>query len=289
MKADITRYPIEQALNSSSCAVVIADASEKDFPLIYVNKAFEEITGYSAEETVGRNCRFLQKEDTEQPGVQELRKAIRNHEACRTILRNYRKDGKLFWNELRISPVFNSEKKLTHYIGVQTDVTKEREASEELEQYRKHLEALVEQRTAQVNEKNSALKEIVGQLEYEKNQFKENILKNTDELIIPLIKKLKRRLRLPEDQKVLDLIERNIADLTDSFGNRISRKMYALSPREIEICNMIRSGMSSKDMADTLHTSLSTIENQRNVIRKKLGISTKKVNLTTFLQQINNT
>lgn len=131
-----------QALEATSCGVVISDCKQEGNPLIYVNSAFTEITGYSSEESVGQNCRFLQGEDTEQPQLEILRHAIRNGKDCKVILRNYRKDASMFFNELIISPVRNETGELTHFIGVQNDVTEREIATRELSKTRSNKVAV---------------------------------------------------------------------------------------------------------------------------------------------------
>ncbi len=127
-----------EAMASVTSGVTICDARQSDLPLIYVNAGFEQITGYSAAESIGRNCRFLQGDDREQEGLTLLRRALGNEQPCKVRLRNYRKDGKLFWNELHLSPVRDDQGKLTHFVGIQIDVTarvldrKRLEASDEL-------------------------------------------------------------------------------------------------------------------------------------------------------------
>lgn len=112
-----------RAIESTSCGVVISDIQQNDNPLIYVNSGFENVTGYSRDEVLGKNCRFLQGEDTYQPQLDILRHAIKAHKDCKVVLRNYRKDGTMFYNELYISPVRSDDGNVTHFIGVQTDVT----------------------------------------------------------------------------------------------------------------------------------------------------------------------
>ncbi len=112
-----------EAIASVASGVTIADARHPDLPLIYVNRGFERITGFSAKEAVGRSCRFLQAHDRDQEQLEILRKALREGEPCNVRLRNYRKDGSLFWNELHISPVRSAGGELTHFIGIQIDVT----------------------------------------------------------------------------------------------------------------------------------------------------------------------
>ncbi|MEH2114411.1 PAS domain S-box protein [Nostoc sp.] len=113
----------ERALAATSNGIIIADARLAYNPVIYVNHAFEQITGYSATEVIGQNCRFLQRTDTQQPALNELRSSLQAGTSCKVVLRNYRKDGNLFWNELSISPIYDENGKLSHFIGIQTDIS----------------------------------------------------------------------------------------------------------------------------------------------------------------------
>jgi PAS domain S-box-containing protein len=112
-----------QAIEASPSGISIADARLPDMPLIYINPAFEVNTGYSVTDAIGRNCRFLQGTDRDQPGVQHIRQAIQQEKNCSVVLRNYRKDGTLFYNELNLAPIHNEHGELTHYVGISTDVT----------------------------------------------------------------------------------------------------------------------------------------------------------------------
>jgi PAS domain S-box-containing protein len=133
-------------MESTSCGISIADVSEPEMPLIYLNKAFTEMTGYSAEEVLGQNCRFLQDEDRDQEARHTIRKAIDTGESCTVILKNYTKEGKPFWNELIISPVHNEQGNLTHYVGIQNDVTEREDARMEVISQRDRLEELNEEK-----------------------------------------------------------------------------------------------------------------------------------------------
>ena len=114
----------ERAVAASSEGIVVTDPNRPDAPIVYVNPAFEEITGYSAAEVLGRNCRFLQGEDRDQPQLGILRSALEAGRECSVVLRNYRKDGTPFWNELSVSPVFDEDGgRLLNHVGVQKDVT----------------------------------------------------------------------------------------------------------------------------------------------------------------------
>ena len=125
---------LERAIAASSNGIVITDATLPDHPLVYINPGFERITGYRTEEVMGQNCRFLQGSDRDQPALTELRAALQEDRECCVVLRNYRKDGTLFWNEFSISPVRDATGNLTHYIGVHRDITQLKQAEAALKQ-----------------------------------------------------------------------------------------------------------------------------------------------------------
>jgi PAS domain S-box-containing protein len=115
---------MQHAIDSSSNCIIITGLADKDYPIIYANEAFSRTTGYSMQEVLGHNCRFLQRDDRNQPDVAELRAALQSNRDAHAILRNYRKDGSLFWSEIYISPIHDKQGRITHYVGVQNDVTR---------------------------------------------------------------------------------------------------------------------------------------------------------------------
>ncbi|WP_255437700.1 PAS domain-containing protein [Thalassobacillus sp. CUG 92003] len=115
---------IKASIDYVGAGVVITDPSKEDNPIIYVNRGFEEMTGYQAQEVLGRNCRFLQGEETESAAVTTLRNALEKQEQVNVELKNYRKDGSSFWNELQIYPVYMETMEQTYFVGVQRDVSK---------------------------------------------------------------------------------------------------------------------------------------------------------------------
>lgn len=118
------------AIEASSQGIIIVDAQAEDMPIIYANPAFTDITGYAADEVIGRNCRFLHGDDTDQPGLNAIRQAVAERREGVAAIRNYRKDGTAFWNELLVAPVFDSRQVLTHFVGIQRDISVRRSAEQ---------------------------------------------------------------------------------------------------------------------------------------------------------------
>ena len=134
---------LQMMINASNDGISVAEREgERDNILIYVNPAFERLTGYTSEETLYQDCRFLQAGDRDQESLKLIREALRTNGSCREVLRNYRKDGTPFWSELSLSTVKNAEDGQTYFIGVQKDVT---------------IQVRAQQRVAQLEAKVAAL------------------------------------------------------------------------------------------------------------------------------------
>lgn len=202
----------KQAIEFSPTGFSIADARLPDLPLIYINPAFEKKTGYTALEAIGRNCRFLQGDDRDQPGVHRIREAIKAEQPVTEVIRNYRKDGTLFYNELNLAPIHDENGELTHYVGISTDVTERVLAEEkiqaqnrallvanqELAVARQQAEAIAQLRTqflaTMSHELRTPLNAIIGyteiqlagmtgELTEEQRDYQERVLANADHLL----------------------------------------------------------------------------------------------------------
>lgn len=138
---------LQLVVNASNDGICVAEQEGDDNILIYVNHAFEMLTGYKTDDILYQDCRFLQKDDRDQPGLDAIRQAVKEGVPCRQVIRNYRKDGSLFWNELSITPVFNEADQLTYYIGIQKDVTEQVAAQQKVAE----LEAEISRLRAQLN------------------------------------------------------------------------------------------------------------------------------------------
>jgi PAS domain S-box-containing protein len=144
----------ERALESTAEGVVISDCMQPGMPIIYVNKAFTAVTGYGYDEVVGHNCRFLQGADTDPAAKQSIRKALADECSCMVEILNYRKDGTSFWNRLSITPVRDDQGRTTHFVGIQSDITRRRQAEDSLRaanaQLNRDLQAAAEIQQAQL-------------------------------------------------------------------------------------------------------------------------------------------
>ncbi|MDP3010403.1 MAG: PAS domain-containing protein [Methylococcales bacterium] len=119
---------LDQCVNG----ITLSDPDLEDMPIIYANKAFEDLTGYSQDEIIGHNCRFLQGEDREQDARYQIAEALKKSEPVDVTLRNYRKDGTLFFNHLKVVPLFDRKQRVLYYLGVQYDITEQVNANNQI-------------------------------------------------------------------------------------------------------------------------------------------------------------
>lgn len=128
-----------KATNTANEGITISAMDQPDRPLIFINDGFERLTGYSKDDVIGKNCRFLQGDQTDTAPVDELRRAIKNGERTTVELLNYKKDGTPFWNRLSITPLKDKNRVTTHYVGVQSDITVQRETQRKLKEANREL------------------------------------------------------------------------------------------------------------------------------------------------------
>lgn len=131
-----------RVMDGAGVGITIADATDPDLPLVYVNGAFEAATGYDRDSVLGRNCRFLQGDRTDPSTVERIREAIAAEEPISVEIRNYRASGESFWNDLDIVPVVDDSGDVTHFFGVQEDVTERRRREADLERYEQVIQSI---------------------------------------------------------------------------------------------------------------------------------------------------
>ncbi len=146
-----------RTMDETPLGISIADAARDDLPLIYVNDGFCDLTGYSREEILGRNCRFLQGEETSEKTVTEIRDALETAHPLTVELRNYRKDGSMFWNQLSLTPIQDDDGTVTHFLGFQKDITQRKVFEQEKTLFEKQ---------ADVSEQAVVVTDAEGTIEY---------------------------------------------------------------------------------------------------------------------------
>ena len=150
----VTEAVKQQAMDAAPVGITLTDPSLPDNPLVYVNDAYERITGYRREEVIGRNCRLLQGPETREAPVAKMRAAVAEAEPVTVTLRNYRKDGELFWNRVELAPLFDDDGEVAFYVGFQLDVTR-----------RKHAERAARERARAYRDERMALEAVLSRVD----------------------------------------------------------------------------------------------------------------------------
>jgi PAS domain S-box-containing protein len=158
------------AVEMTRMPMVLTDPNQPDNPIVFANRAFQDLTGYTQEEIVGRNCRFLQGAQTDREKVRELRDAVAEHRPVSVELLNYKRDGTPFWNGVFVAPVFGSDNKLLYFFASQLDVTRRHSAEQSFRQAQK-MEAIGQLTAGLAHDFNNLLQVISGSLELLRNKL----------------------------------------------------------------------------------------------------------------------
>jgi len=159
------------------------------------------------------------------------------------------------------------------------DITAQRAAEQELVRSREELKIHV----TEVHERNTALKVLLAQREYDRGEFEERIMENVRTLILPYLEKLKAQRLAAQEEAFLNIVETNLLQITSTFSRRLSSRFHGLSPQEIRIANLVKEGRQDKEIMETLNISFETVKTHRQNIRKKLGIYGKRGSLRMHL------
>ncbi len=252
-----------------------------DCTFSFVNEAHCRYFGLKREEIIGRNfLTFTVKED-HKAILKRIASLSPEHPVNTHEERVVIPGGEQRWQEWSNRGIFDEWGRLVEVQSVGRDITQRKKAELALTASEKDLRA----QKAILERKNIALREILDQIEIEKKEIKDAVIANLDTLLFPILQKLKSE-GPQSHSKYIHLLERSLEGLASSFGRKISQTSLKLTPREIDICNMIKNGLSSKEIAGLLYLSLKTISLHRQNIRRKCKIRNQKINLATFLQSL---
>lgn len=262
-------------LESSPDAITMTDANAV---ILECNQATLDLHGYSSkEEMIGAESFQMIAPQDRARAAQNLRRTVKYGVVMNVEYSFLKKDGTQIPGELSASVIKDSAGEIVGFVAVVKDISDRKRAENAL----LTSKSLLKMRTEELEQKNIALKEIVAQIEMEKRRIREDIKTNVSAVLHPILENLSHH----QDTKIyVGLLKHHLDRLTSGFGTRVTDKDLGLTPREIEICNMIKGGLASKEISQLLHISLTTVERHRKNIRKKLKITNKNVNLAGYLQ-----
>jgi len=242
------------------------------------NHGAEVIYGWSSNEVIDKNITLIIPED-KRPEKDDMRdRLIKGEKVISFETNRITKDGRILDIWLTLGGLMDKDGELNAISTIERDITGRKNAEKAL----RESEAKLREQKYVLEQKNATLRELLEQIEIEKKIIKDQIYANVENLLLPIFKKIKGS--KSANKKYLELLENNLKELTSSFGLKITDSHLRLSPREVEICNMIKQGFTSKEISETLNIAYKTVERHRNNIRRKLGIVKKSMNLVTFLQ-----
>jgi PAS domain S-box-containing protein len=243
------------------------------------NKGAERLFGYSAKEALGKHISFVYPEDQRQFLEKEVIRPLKEKGEYDVEVRMRTKSGKDFHAHLSLSLLRDREGSVTGMIGYSLDITERKRAEEMLRQSTEQLEM---EREA-LERKNVTLREILDQIDAEKNALKQQIATNVEQAIIPTLLRLKESSH-PSQKRSFEMLEKDLREIVTPFLHTLKDKYAKLSPRELEVCRLVKNGLTSKEIAEALSLSVMTIHKYRELIRKKLGLVKNGTNLQTYLQ-----
>ncbi|HDL64087.1 MAG TPA: PAS domain S-box protein, partial [Proteobacteria bacterium] len=245
-----------------------------DYTHTFVNKAYCDYFGHPPEEMLGHNFMIMIPEDYRSVLDGKLRNLSAENPFMTHEEHTVSESGEDRWQQWSDRAIFDDSGRLVEFQAVGRDIT-------EL----KKVERVLLKREKELEQKNIALKEVLEQIGMEKQNIRDEIVANVENLLLPILNKL----RLESSQiegKYLDLFQCTLEEITSSFGKRINLPSFQLTRREIEVCSMIKTGLSSKEIAELLHISPNTVGRHRNKIRSKLNLIKSNHNLSTYLSSI---
>jgi PAS domain S-box-containing protein len=266
------RKQFEEAID----AIFLADLGTG--MLVDCNMAASKLVERGKSEIIGKHQSFLHPAEDIKDGVSKTFKSHTTGESSELLEdRVITKSGQIKDVAIRASKITIEGKEVMQ--GIFRDITKRKQAEEALKVREKELEI----KTKNLEEINAALNVLLKKREEDKKELEEKVLQNLQQLIEPYMAKLKLSGLDNGQQALVSILESNLKDMTSSFAYRLSSKHLNLTPKEIKVANLIKQGMTSKEICDILGSSEKVIAFHRQNIRKKLGLLNQKVNLKSYL------
>jgi len=257
----------------------------KDGKLFWVNSTVCDVTGYTVEECLKMPdypMSIIHESDRER-ARQSLYIAASQGREGSEVLKIVCKDGTNKWVRTTWGPLYDEAEENLGYRARIEDITKYKRIEQELQNCQDNMIIMVQQRTAALEKENKALKNLLEQRQKERVELEESILVNVNKMLKPHIDALKEELSNPIEASHLNMIEFLLDELTSSFTKKLSSNIYNLTAKQIKIANLIREGLTTKEIAFILNTSVRAINFHRDNIRHKLGLHGKKESLTGYL------
>jgi PAS domain S-box-containing protein len=301
-------------LNNAPNPIIVINS---DTSIHYINPAFEQITGFASSELIGRKTPYPWWREEEQRTIAKDFKQAMDDGAKRLEELFRKKNGENFWVEIT-SRVVTTDGRFKYSLANWVDITNIKRVEKELRRHRDQLEEMVLERTAELtrsNERlqqeimehertaevlkkreqeldiksryledaNTALKVLLKHREDDKDELQENIVSNVKELIMPYVGKLRMVRSATQQDAYLDVIENNLNNIISPFLRNVTLNHFNLTPREIEVANLVKDGKSTKDIGEILNLSTRAVEFHRDNIREKMGLKQTKSNLRSTL------
>ena len=262
----------------------MAITSPEEKRWVRVNRRLCDLLGYSREELLKITWTELTHPDDIEKNIEQFNRVLAgDNEGYRLKKRFLRKDGSIIYISLYVRCIRNPDGSVKHILALLQDITEQKRAEDALRLSGETLRV----RKNELENKTTTLSGLLQHIEIEKKQIKNNVTSNVVGLLLPLLEKMNPEMS-HDGRKYLALLKQNLKELTASFGYRVLDPGLNLTPREIGICNMIKSGLSSRKISELLKISRKTVDRHRDNIRKKLGISNRKINLRSFLKNSQN-
>jgi len=277
-------------LNAPTSTALLIDTECR---ILALNKTAAGVLGGTVRELIGTDVFKNIDEEVARKRKNHIDRVIKSKKAVRFEDRR----GERYLDS-NLYPIFGSDGEVAAIAVNAVDITEAKLAHESMVRARDELEQRVQDRTAELAEanreitleretlrrKNIALQELLDQIEDGKKQMVGQIQSNIDRVIMPIVHMLEEKTE-PCNKPLVELLKGNLGDIASPFLNQLEYRFSRLTPREVEICHLIRSGFTSKQIAATLNKSEQTVLKQRKILRKKLGISSRKINLVSYLKR----